>query len=168
MFSNLQQHLRNHLSQLLETAKMKLIIYGKLLLVLKHFFSVQCNVDLITAQVTESEPKYLTENKVYTPYNIMLASIPHPISEVYFSFLNTAHHPLSFPLQKVVFHPEMQFHTVQIVWQYSISFDLCATPHCYSFYKHQPQFSFILCLINKAQAEISSDSRLCAIRDSRS
>lgn len=98
-----------------------------------------------------------------------LAFIPHSISEVHFS-LNTAHHPLSFPLQEVIFHPEIQFYTFQIVCQYSISFDWCAIPQqlCYSYYKHQPQFSLIPSLRNKAQAESSSDSRLYVIRYSRS
>lgn len=59
------------MSLLLQTAKMKLVIYGKLLLVLKQKISFQWNAMLIQSllsQITGSEPKYLTENKVYTPY----------------------------------------------------------------------------------------------------
>lgn len=97
------------MSQLLQTAKMKLVIYGKLLLVLKQI-PFQWNAMLIQSLFSQATgPKVFDWEQVL--YSI-LVFIPRSISEVHFS-LNTAHHPLSFPPQGVVFHPEMQFYTLQ-------------------------------------------------------
>lgn len=153
------------MSQLLQTAKMKLVIYGKLLLVLKQI-SFQWNAMLIQSvlsQATGSETKYSTENKFYTPYWFSFPTLFQKFT--FLEILPTIHY--HFPTTGGCFPPRNAI-LYLTECQHSISFDWCATPHCYSYYKHQPQFGFIPSLRNKAQAENSSDSRLYVIRDSRS
>lgn len=102
------------MSQLLETAVMKLVIYGKWILVLKCEFSFQLNAILFQSLLGQELDQSLSIwlRRRFTLHTV-LCWLPFPtlFQEVHFSFWINAHHPLSLPLQEIIFHPEMQFCT---------------------------------------------------------